>query len=161
MKKKVIYLMTIIASLSLVSCDINEMMDVLNKGADIYIKVKNTRGETPLVTKVKNAEFTSSRGSGLTDNIKALNYTTYTGVDASFRDQVLESLKDKVDMTKIKEEVCTADKCVISVDNKGLLVFKQNGNNIDATAMKGEFSNELIQKSISDGSIYEVISMLK
>lgn len=103
MKKIKISLLSLFVSITLVSCDVDTMMNTLQTGVNMYVTVMEvSRGEKPVVTELKDVDFDISRGgsSALISSIEDLNYITYPSVDAKFRDQLLE--KAKADVSEIK-----------------------------------------------------------
>lgn len=164
MKKRLNYLFLTLVCLSLTSCDIDEVMNSVNTGVQMYQNVRQaTRGEAPGVVEMKNVEFKSSRGENamLLGDIKDLRYVTYPDVDASFRDKLLNKLKESVKEDDFKKEVCNDQQCVINYKNEGILIFNQNGNDLDAMVLKGKFTSSDIQKSISSGSIFKIRRSIK
>jgi hypothetical protein len=164
MKKIKISLLCLFGSISLVSCDIDTMMNTLNTGVGMYVTIMEaSRGEKPMVTKVKDVEFDVSRGesSAVMSNIEDLNYVSYPGVDAKFRDQLLQKVKAEVSSSDYKKEICTDQQCVISYKDKGILVFNQKGDNLEAIAIKGKFTSADIQASINSGEIFNLKQNIK
>ena len=164
MKKIKIFLLCLFGSISLVSCDIDTMMNTLNTGVGMYVTIMEaSRGEKPEVTKVKDVQFDISRGesSTLMSSIEDLNYITYSGVNAKFRDQLLEKVKAEVSVSDYKKETCTDQQCVISYKDQGILIFNQKGNDLEAVAIKGKFTSADIQKGINSGEIFNLKQNIK
>lgn len=165
MQKIKISLLCLFVSITLVSCDVDSMMNTLQTGINMYGQIKDisSRGEKPEVTKVKDVQFDVSRGgsSAVMSNIEDLNYVSYPGVDAKFRDQLLEKFKDDVSASDYKKETCTDQQCVISYKDKGILVFNQKGDNLEAVAVKGKFTSAEIQEGINSGEIFKLKQNIK
>lgn len=165
MKKIKISLLCLFVSITLVSCDVDSMMNTLQTGVNMYGQIKDisSRGENPMVTKLKDVEFDVSRGesSAVMSNIEDLNYISYPGVDAKFRDQLLEKVKADVSASDYKKETCTDQQCVISYKDKGILVFNQKGDNLEAVAVKGKFTSAEIQEGIKSGAIFNLKQNIK
>lgn len=164
MKKIKISLLSLFVSITLVSCDVDTMMNTLQTGVNMYVTVMEvSRGEKPVVTELKDVDFDISRGgsSALISSIEDLNYITYPSVDAKFRDQLLEKAKADVSESDYKKETCTDQQCVISYKNRGILIFNQKGNDLEAVVIKGKFTSDKIQESIKSGEIFNLKQNIK
>ena len=165
MKKIKLLLITILTSLTFVSCDVDMAFNTMNNALNVYERYQTltSRGPALKVTELKDVSFASTRSSisSLLNNVEDMKYITFPGVDAKFRDEVVGELKSKVSSDKLTQNVCNSTECVYSFKDKVVLITKQNGDNIDAVALKGKFSSESIASAISSGDIYKILSFLK
>jgi hypothetical protein len=167
MKKIKNFLLSIFLCIFIVSCGTSrsqlEFEKLLFDQAIAVNYIVPSRGEMLAVTKVKDVQFNISRSesSALMSHIEDLSYITYPNADAKFRDQLLEKVKTDVSVSDYKKETCNDQQCVISYKDKGILVFNQKGDNLEAVAIKGKFTSADIQESIKSGEIFNLKQNIK
>jgi hypothetical protein len=138
------------------------LLDLVREYQYPYEKYQS-RGELLELTEIKDVQFNISRSesSALMSHIEDLSYITYPNADAKFRDQLLEKVKTDVSVSDYKKETCNDQQCVISYKDKGILVFNQKGDNLEAVAIKGKFTSADIQESIKSGEIFNLKQNIK
>ena len=170
MKKIKNFLLSFFTFISIVSCgpsrsqlEFEKLLFEPNARNPYTVQSRESRGEMPAVTKVEDVQFNISRGesSALMSHIEDLSYITYPNADAKFRDQLLEKVKTDVSASDYIKQTCTDQQCVISYKDKGILVFNQKGDNLEAVAVKGKFSSANIQESIKSGEIFNLKQNIK